>query len=43
MKKFLKVLGIILVIFIILLICGYFILVNNTQIIVGFIQNISKE
>lgn len=43
MKKFLKVLGIILVIFIILLICGYFILMNNTQIIVGFIQNISKD
>lgn len=43
MKKFLKVLGIILVIFIIVLICGYFILMNNTQIIVGFIQNISKD
>lgn len=43
MKKFLKVLGIILVIFIMVLICGYFILMNNTQIIVGFIQNMSKD
>lgn len=43
MKKFLKVLGIILVIFIMVLICAYFILMNNTQIIVGFIQNMSKD
>ena len=38
-----KVLGIIFGIILFLLIGGYFILMTHTQIIVGFIQNISKD
>ncbi len=38
-----KVLGIIFGVLIILGICGYFILMTHTQIIVGFIQNMSKD
>lgn len=43
MKKFLKVIGIIILILVLLIILGYFILMTHTQIIVGFIQNISSE
>lgn len=43
MKKFLKVIGIIILILVLLIVLGYFILMTHTQIIVGFIQNISSE
>ena len=43
MKKFLKVIGIIFLILVLLIVLGYFILMTHTQIIVGFIQNISSE
>jgi acetyl esterase/lipase len=43
MKKFLKVIGIIILILVLLIVLGYFILTTHTQIIVGFIQNISSE
>lgn len=42
MKKVLKVLGIIFAIVVILIVVGYFVLMTHTQIIVGFIQNISS-
>lgn len=43
MKKFLKVIGIIILILVLLIVLGYFMLMTHTQIIVGFIQNISSE
>lgn len=43
MKKVLKIIGIILGVLVILGISGYFILMTHTQIIVGFIQNVSKD
>ena len=43
MKKFLKVIGIIILILVLLIVLGYFILMTHTQIIVGFIQNISSQ
>ena len=43
MKKFLKVIGIIILILVLLIVLGYFMLMTHTQIIVGFIQNISRE
>lgn len=43
MKKVLKIIGIILGVLVILGISGYFILMTHTQIIVGFIQNASKD
>lgn len=43
MKKFLKVIGIIILILVLLIVLGYFTLMTHTQIIVGFIQNISSE
>ena len=43
MKKFLKVIGIIILILVLLTVLGYFMLMTHTQIIVGFIQNISRE
>ena len=43
MKKFLKVIGIIFLILVLLIVLGYFILMTHTQIIVGFIQNISSQ
>ena len=43
MKKFMKVIGIIILILVLLIVLGYFILMTHTQIIVGFIQNISSE
>lgn len=43
MKKFLKVIGIIFLILVLLIVLGYFILMTHTQIIVGFIQNISSK
>lgn len=43
MKKFLKIIGIIFFILASLIVIGYFILMTHTQIIVGFIQNISSE
>lgn len=42
MKKVLKIFGIIFAILVILIILGYFVLMTHTQIIVGFIQNISS-
>lgn len=43
MKKVIKIIGIILGVIVVLAICGYFILMTHTQIIVGFIQNVSKD
>lgn len=43
MKKFLKIIGIIFAILVFLIVIGYFVLMTHTQIIVGFIQNISSE
>lgn len=43
MKKVLKVIGIILGVLVVLGISVYFILMTHTQIIVGFIQNVSKD
>ena len=43
MKKVLKVIGIIFGIILLIVIGGYFFLMTHTQIIVGFIQNISSE
>ncbi len=43
MKKFLKVIGIIFLTLVLLIVLGYFMLMTHTQIIVGFIQNISRE
>ena len=43
MKKFLKIIGIIFAILVSLFGIGYFVLMTHTQIIVGFIQNISSE
>ena len=43
MKKVLKIIGIIFGVLVILGISGYFILMTHTQIIVGFIQNASKD
>ena len=43
MKKVLKIIGIILGVLVVLGISGYFILMTHTQIIVGFIQNASKD
>lgn len=41
--KVLKILGIIMIVITVLLTSGYFILMNNTQLIVGVIQNASVE
>ena len=43
MKKVLKIIGIIFGVLVVLGISGYFILMTHTQIIVGFIQNASKD
>ena len=43
MKKFLKIIGIIFAILVFIIVIGYFVLMTHTQIIVGFIQNISSE
>ena len=43
MKKFLKIIGIIFAILVFLIVIGHFVLMTHTQIIVGFIQNISGE
>lgn len=42
MKKVLKIFGIIFALFVTLIVIGYFVLMTHTQIIVGFIQNISS-
>ena len=39
----LKVFGIVVGILLLILIIGYFFLMTHTQIIVGFIQNVSKD
>ena len=43
MKKFLKIIGILFAILVFIIVIGYFVLMTHTQIIVGFIQNISSE
>lgn len=42
-KKVLKVFGIVVGVLLLILIIGYFFLMTHTQIIVGFIQNMSKD
>ena len=42
MKKVLKIFGMIFALFVTLIVIGYFVLMTHTQIIVGFIQNISS-
>lgn len=42
-KKVLKIFGIVVGVLLLILISGYFFLMTHTQIIVGFIQNISKD
>lgn len=42
-KKVLKIFGIVVGVLLLILIVGYFFLMTHTQIIVGFIQNMSKD
>ena len=42
-KKVLKIFGIVVGVLLLILIIGYFFLMTHTQIIVGFIQNVSKN
>lgn len=42
-KKVLKIFGIVVGVLLLILIIGYFFLMTHTQIIVGFIQNMSKD